>query len=521
MPTRHTPLGLRPRGSPYPRRVGMRIAFIAAECEPWAKTGGLADVVDALARALSQVGGADVDAPVDVFLPRYRSVAVPDGATATDLEIPDPRTPGTTLALRILEVETHGYRLRLVDHPPAYDRDGLYGDASGDHPDNAWRFGLLCRAALERLRLDDRPPDVIHIHDWHAVPALMLRDGLLAGEPAIARAAVVLTVHNLAYHGWMPAGQVAELGLGPTALPKGADGLDLLRTGIARSDLVNTVSPGFAAEALTPAFGMGLDADLRARRDRFLGILNGLDTDLWNPATDEALPARYSRENRGGMAACRAGLLDELGMDAADSRPVLGMIGRLDRQKGFDILAAAAPELLDRGFRLIVQGVGTSHDVDALRDLAAPRAMRSRLAFVERFDRDLARRVYAGVDGFLMPSRFEPCGTGQMISLRYGTPPIVRATGGLRDTVIDATANPREGTGFTFEGEQPADLVDACTRFEALRAAGGPAWESLLDRGMAVDFDWRRSSAPAYIAAYRRAIDLRPDVMRVPSATRL
>jgi starch synthase len=185
------------------------------------------------------------------------------------------------------------------------------------------------------------------------------------------------------------------------------------------------------------------------------------------------------------------------------------MIGRLDHQKGFDILAAAAPVLVDRGFRLVVQGVGTSHDVDALRTLAATPRMRSKIAFVERFDRDLARKIYAGADGFLMPSRFEPCGTGQMISLRYGTPPIVRATGGLRDTVIDVTANPKTGTGFTFEGESPADLVAACDRFLALFRKVGRPWNALLDRGMAVDFDWRRSSAPAYLDLYRRAMDLR------------
>ena len=491
----------------YPRAVGIRVAFIAAECEPWAKTGGLADVVDALARSLHQARDAELDGLVDVFLPRYRSVVVPAGAESTTVTVPDPR--GGTLQVDVLTVETHGYRLHLIDHAPAYDRDGLYGDANGDFEDNAWRFGLLCRAALEALRSSDRPPDLLHIHDWHTTPAVLLRDGLLAGDPLVARAAFVLTVHNLAYHGWTPAAQVPELGLGPGVLAKGADGLDLLRAGIDAVEIVNTVSPGFAAEALTPEFGMGLEDALSAKGDRFLGILNGLDTDLWDPANDPALAAGYSRESRSGKARCRAELLGELGLDASDPGPLLGMIGRLDHQKGFDILAAATPALLDRGVRLAIQGVGTSHDVDALRALAASPAARSKVAFVERFDRDLARRIYAGVDGFLMPSRFEPCGTGQMVALRYGTPPIVRATGGLRDTVIDVTANPKTGTGFTFEGESPTDLVEACDRFLAIFGKGGRAWESLLDRGMAVDFDWRRSSAPAYLDLYRRAIALR------------
>jgi len=486
--------------------MGMRVAFIAAECEPWAKTGGLADVVDALARALGEVGRPDVDGPVDVFIPNYRGVPVPDEARAHKLSIPDPRVRGASIALRTLEADTHGYRLHLVDHPPAFDREGMYGTPSADHPDNAWRFGLLCRAALERLRGDGRPPDVIHIHDWHAVPALLQRDG---GIRELAGSAFVLTIHNLAYHGWTPAAQVPELGVPPDVLPRGADGIDLLRLGIERADLVNTVSPGFAAEALTADFGMGLDASLRARGDRFIGILNGLDTDLWDPATDTALTAGYSRENRSGKSSCRAALLAELGLQARDDEPILAMIGRLDRQKGFDLLAAAAPDLLARGFRLAVLGSGNPDVVAPMRELAATPAGRQGIALIERFDRDLARRMYAGADGFLMPSRFEPCGTGQMIALRYGTPPIVRATGGLRDTVRDVTADPSAGTGFAFVGDAPAALVDACDRFGAMFRAGGPAWEALLDRGMAVDFDWRSASTPAYVAAYRRAVDLR------------
>ena len=484
----------------------MRVAFVAAECEPWAKTGGLADVVDALARALGEVGAPEVDGPVDVFIPNYRGVPVPDDARPHALSIPDPRSRGSSIALRTLEADTHGYRLHLVDHPPAFDREGMYGTPTADHPDNAWRFGVLCRAALERLRGEPQPPDVIHIHDWHAVPALLQRD---QGIAELSRAAFVLTIHNLAYHGWTPAGQVPELGLGRDAVPAGADGLDLLKVGIERADIVNTVSPGFAGEALTPELGMGLDAALRARGDRFLGILNGLDTDLWDPARDQALVESYSREDRSGKSACRAALLAELGLEAGDDEPILAMIGRLDRQKGFDLLAAAAPELLARGFRLAVLGSGSPDVVAPLRALAGTPAGRRGIALVERFDRDLARRMYAGADGFLMPSRFEPCGTGQMIALRYGTPPIVRATGGLRDTVLDVTADPAAGTGFAFEGESPAALVDACDRFLAMLCTAGPAWEGLLDRGMAVDFDWRSASAPAYVAAYRRAVDVR------------
>jgi starch synthase len=503
--------------------MAMRVAFIAAECEPWAKTGGLADVVDALARALGQVGGSELEDVVDVFMPRYRGMQEPDGLRSVPLTIPDPLAAAgsTTVHLRI--AETHGYRLHLVDHPPAFNRDGLYGTQAGDHPDNAWRFGLLNRAALEYLRTagerGERPPDVIHIHDWHTGPAALLRATALRADTVVRGAAFVLTVHNLAYHGWTPADRVAELGMGLGAGPRPAkwtslpganpDGIDLLRSAIELSDLVTTVSPGFAREALRADMGMGLDAALRARGDRFLGILNGLDTDLWDPATDETLPATYSRADLKGKAACRRGLLDELGLDADDDRPVLSMVGRLDRQKGFDLLAEAAPELVSRGVRLAVLGSGNHEVVAPLRDFAASGAAGGRIALVERFDRDLARRLYAGADGFLMPSRFEPCGTGQMVALRYGTPPIVHAVGGLRDTVVDVDANPRTGTGFAFEKASADALLDACSRFAARHAAGGRDWEALLDRGMSVDFDWRSSSAPAYLVAYQRAIELR------------
>lgn len=487
----------------------LRVAFIASECEPWAKTGGLADVVDALARAVGEIGGSRLSGPIDVFLPRYRGIQVPAAAPRRRLGVPDPFGPNGRTSLAVVDVAGDGYRLRLVDHPPAFDRDGYYGDVSGDYPDNAWRFGLFCRAALEVLRGEDPPVDVLHLHDWHAGPAALLRDVELRDDPVVGRATILLTVHNLAYHGWTPADRLGQLGRAPGdgVIPAGADGLDLLREGVRRAELVNTVSPGFAAEALTPAMGMGLDGDLRAKADRFLGILNGLDTELWDPATDPGIAATYSRADRGGKAACRRDLLASVGLDPADPRAVLSMIGRLDPQKGFDLLAAATPTLVEWGVRLVVLGSGTSADVGALRSLAARRP--GRIALIERFDRELARRVYAGSDGFVMPSRFEPCGTGQMIALRYGTPPLVRATGGLRDTVLDADAAPGRGTGFRFDDATPEALLGGARRFLDWFAPGSARWEGLVDRGMAVDFDWRTHSAPAYLEAYERAVAIR------------
>ncbi|MFP5342436.1 MAG: glycogen synthase [Candidatus Limnocylindria bacterium] len=492
--------------------MGLRVAMLSAEVEPWAKTGGLADVVDALARALGNLPGRAIDRPVDVFLPRYRGVsALPDGVEAVDtvVRVPDPRATAGVSDIAIVSVEVLGYRLRLVDHPPAFDRAGFYGDAGGDYADNAWRFGLFGRAALEALRQDGRPVDVIHLHDWHTGPAAILRDLRYADDPIVGRAALVMTLHNLAYHGWTPNSALAQLGLRPGAgLPgQNADGIDLLAAGIESAELVNTVSPGYAAEVLTPAFGMGLDATLRSLGDRFIGILNGLDTRVWDPATDDLIASTYTRADRSGKAACRADLLTVNGMDPDDRGPVLGMIGRLDPQKGFDLLAEAAPALLERGWRLVVQGSGDPSLADPFRELAA--ASPGRVAFIERFDRVMARRIYAGADVFLMPSRFEPCGQGQMIALRYGTPPVVHRTGGLADTVVDVDRAPGAGTGFVFEEPTAAALLGACDRAAARLAADGPAWDDLLDRGMAVDFDWVTGSAPRYVEAYRRAVSIR------------
>jgi starch synthase len=488
----------------------MRVAFLAAECEPWAKTGGLADVVDALARALGRLDPTLISAPVDVFLPRYR--AVPEPATVdrgTLLEVPDPRSPSGHTPVTVLDVAAGGYRLRLVDLPAAFDRDGFYGDAAGDYADNAWRFGMFCRASLEALRADGRPVDLLHLHDWHTGPAAIFRDARYADDPIVGRAAILMTLHNLAYHGWTPRASLPQLGLvpGDGIVAPTADGIDLLRSGIERAELVNTVSPGFAAEALTPAFGMGLDGILREMRDRFIGILNGLDSTVWDPATDADLAAPYARGNLAGKAACRADVLRRAGFDPDDDGPVIGMIGRLDPQKGFDVLSDAAPTLLERGVRLIVQGSGQASLAGPFRALAA--ANPDRVFLLERFDRAMARRIYAGVDLFAMPSRFEPCGQGQMIALRFGTPPIVNHTGGLADTVIDETTHPGRGTGFTFEGATVEGLLEACATAVSMFSAGGPAWSGLQDRGMAVDFDWTTGSAPKYLEAYQRAISIR------------
>ncbi len=497
-------------GRRYHDPVPIRIAFIASECEPWAKTGGLADVADALARALARVPGA-TDGLVDVFMPRYRSVRVPAGAGPGQLiRVPDPQSLGGAVDLTVIDVEANGYRLRLIDHPGAFDRDGLYGAPGGeDYADNPWRFGLFCRAALEVLRTEaERPIDLIHLHDWHACPAAIFRDRWYSDDPVLGKAATVLTIHNLAYHGWTPRAALGQLGLSlGDGVVTDPYGIDLLGAGIERVEMANTVSPGYARESLMPALGFGLDGALRAKGDRYVGILNGLDTAVWDPATDSDLAATYSATDLAGKAHSRADLLERVGCDPKDDGPVVGMIGRLDPQKGFDLLADAAPRLMSMGARVVVLGSGDPKIAATLRALAERRP--DRIALLERFDRAMARRIYAGVDLFLMPSRFEPCGQGQMIALRYGTPPIVRRTGGLADSVSDELQFPGEGTGFSFDEATPDALVDATERAIEMRATGGPKWDGLVARGMAVDFDWTTGSAPQYVDLYRRAIAIR------------
>jgi starch synthase len=477
----------------------MRIVMVTSECEPYAKTGGLADVVDALSRALGRAGHE-----VDVVLPAYRGVAVPAAAQRSVLRVPvgvpDGR-PGASVEVSLLTAPVDGYRLRLVEHAPSFDRDAFYGHGPADFPDNPARFTLLGRAALEAIRSDGRPVDVLHGHDWQAGPAILSLRTRYAEDAALSRLAVVLTCHNLAYHGWTPRAEAWQLDL--PASVGAPDGVDLLREAVAAADMVNTVSPTFARESLTAEYGAGLDDVLRARGDRYVGILNGIDTELWDPSRDPVIAGRYSVADLSGKAACRADLCERLGLDPGG--PILGVVGRLDPQKGFDLVARAVRGLLELGARLAVLGTGDHALVAGLAGLAASR--RDRIAVLERFDRDTARRIYAGADLFVMPSRFEPSGQGQLIALRYGTVPLVRRTGGLADTVTDADEDPQAGNGFTFGPADPDALADAARR--ALRAYGDPPrWRDIQARGMAADVSWTRPVS-RYLEVYARAAALR------------
>ena len=489
----------------------MKIAMVSSECEPFAKTGGLADVVDALARALGELGH-----DVDVYLPRYRGIEAPGPVERRLLSLSRPGAGGTGEIVELLTARADGYRLRLVDHPHSYDRAGFYGEGGLDYPDNGARFALLGRAALEAIRSEGGGVAVLHGHDWQAGPAVLLRDHRHATDPLLAGMATVLTCHNLAYHGWVPRERAAALDL-PADVGR-PDGIDLLREAVARADIVNTVSPTYAEESRTPEYGAGLDDVLRTRADRYLGILNGIDPRLWDPEADEALPRRFSAADPAGKAACKADLAARLAIDtsAADDgwdergAPIFGMVGRLDPQKGFDLLAGAAEAMLAGGARMVVLGTGDERLVHGLRAIAG--RWPGRVAILERFDRDEARRIYAGSDLLLMPSRFEPCGQSQMIAMRYGTIPLVRRTGGLADTVVDADARPADGDGFVFGPAKPDALAAAAARaIAAYRNAG--RWGGIIRHAMARDFSWT-ASAPRYLEAYERALAIRRDGTR-------
>lgn len=482
----------------------MRVAMVASECEPWAKTGGLADVVDALSRALGAPPPHGLGHEVDVYLPWYRGLEPPAGLTPLELRVPVGDAAGEGRhheAVTVWSGAADGYRLRLVQHAASFDREGYYVDAAGDHADNPARFALLGRAALEAIRVEARPVDIVHGHDWQAGPALLSLRHRYAGEPLLARAGTMLTCHNLAYHGWTPRAQAWQLDL-PDHVGT-SEGVDLLRGAIASADLVNTVSPTYARESLTPELGAGLDDALRARGDRYIGIINGIDTDLWDPAADSVLAAPYDVSDPSPKAATRAALMARHGLDP--DGPLLGVIGRLDPQKGFDLVAAAAPRLVELGARLIVLGSGNEQLVAGLVALAAEHP--DRIVVLDRFDRDEARRIYAGADLFLMPSRFEPCGQGQLIAMRYGTPPIVRRVGGLADTVSDADEGPDIGTGFVFGPAAPDALLGAVGR--ALTAlADATRFRRIQVRGMSLDHSWRLP-ALEYAAAYERVLGRR------------
>jgi starch synthase len=469
----------------------LRILYVAPELAPWSKTGGLGDVAQALPRALAAAG-----ADVRVLVPAYPALSGAFPEAKPILELPDPG--GALAPARLLEAPGEP-ALWLLDCPAYYARPGgPYQRPEGlDWPDNHLRFGLLSRAAA-LLGGAASPlawrPDVVHGNDWQC--------GLAPAYLAFAggtRAASVMTLHNLAYQGLFPAALRAELALPAESFtPAGLEfhgRLSFLKAGLRYADVITTVSPTYAREIQGAELGFGLDGLVRERSADLVGILNGIDTEAWDPARDALIEQRYDASHLEHKAPNKAALQRDFGLPEAAGMPLLAMASRLVPQKGADLVLAVADEMVRAGAQLALLGTGERDIERALGALAArhPRHVAVRIAFDER----LAHRIEAGADMFLMPSRFEPCGLNQFYSMRYGTPPVARRTGGLADSVTEAT-------GFPFDDATPEGLLAALRRALATWR-DARAWRSLQRAGMARDFGWR-APAQAYLETYRRAL---------------
>lgn len=463
----------------------MKILFVASEVTPFSKTGGLGDVAGALPAALAELGHE-----VKVVTPRYGSVKT-DRLTPTghhlELRFPFGTERGPILSLR----QSPNLEILFLENEHFYGRGGIYGDAWGEFGDNHRRFAYLSIGALQAAQRLRFTPDIIHVNDWQTgLTPVALRRGFQGTE--LARAKSVLTIHNLAYQGQFGKHVMEDLGL-PWELFTAEHGLEFwdsvnfLKGALQFSDALTTVSPTYAREIQEPEGGASLDGLLRRRSGALTGILNGIDVHEWNPETDTYLPARYSEHDLTGKAACRRELLERFGLRADTGAPVFGIVSRLAWQKGMDLLLEVMPQALHSDIRFVAVGSGEGQYEEGLR--ALQHHFPQQVGTFIGFDPGLSHLVEAGADFFIMPSRYEPCGLNQMYSLRYGTVPVVRATGGLADTVEGGL----EGNGVLFEAFHPSALLAALRRAQALYAEP----ERLLAfrrRGMGKDFSWAASA---------------------------
>ena len=475
------------------------VLIIGSEALPFSKTGGLADVLGALPQAIARLGW-----DVTLVVPAYAGATEGEHADRFALTV-----GGFHTEIDVFQADlAGGGRAMLVREPSLFERESLYGPSGVDYPDNARRFAVLARAALELSVRTGRGPSVVHAHDWQAGLAPVYLDTLYRTHPLLGPARTVFTIHNMAYQGLFEPDWLPRLDL-PWSLLS-IDELEyygrisFLKGGINHADIVTTVSPTYAREIQTPEFGFGFDGIMRARGDRLVGVLNGIDVEQWNPATDAALPAPFNRDDLAGKRAAKASVLARYDLpadDAALERPLIGMISRMVDQKGLDIISALGDQLAELGAAFVILGTGDDRYQNFWRDMAArhPATVGVRVGF----DESLAHLIEGGADLFMMPSRFEPCGLNQMYSLRYGTVPIVRRVGGLADTVRDISAGAR-ATGFVFDEHTPEALLATLRRAVAL-FADKKRWLRIQRAGMALDHSWDRS-AREYVKIYERAL---------------
>lgn len=477
----------------------MKVAFLASEVIPYAKTGGLADVAGALPKFLSGLG-----ADVRVFLPLYREVRKKNLPLVPVLDNAHLDLGGKKVPFSVFEHRPGGVSAFFIDRPEYFDRDQLYGTAAGDYPDNGERFAFFSRAALETMRQTGFRPDVIHGHDWQAALAFAYLKFVYADDPFFARTRSLFTIHNLAYQGLFDKDILGRIGL-PESLFNMNDlefygKVNALKAGILYATAVTTVSPRYSREIQTPEFGCSLDGLLRHRSDVLHGILNGVDYHAWDPATDKLIPASFGPDDLSGKERCREDLIREFGLSAPPDVPIAGMVTRLAAQKGLDIVCEALGSLVDLGLTLVILGTGDQKIQEFLA--TAHKEHRGRLGLKIAFDEKIAHTIYAGSDIFLIPSRYEPCGLTQMYAMKYGTIPVVRATGGLDDSVQEFDRRSGTGNGFKFAEAKTDALLSAAARSVAAFRRKDE-WKALVRNAMAADFSWERSAA-AYLDLYEK-----------------
>ena len=475
----------------------MKILIVSPEIYPLAKTGGLADVAGALSRTLAAAG-----AEVALAMPAYQSVlqsGLPIEKTGMELETPlgTERINGTVLKMRLAEA----LPVFLIKADRFFQRDGLYGASRGDYPDNLERFTFFSKAVLALAgRL--APWDVIHCNDWQSALIPVFKTLRAESYPELEGSKTLLTIHNLGYQGEFPASQWKLLGLSqhyftPQYLEFYGK-INLLKGGILFADALTTVSRKYASEIATPEYGCGLDGVIRLRQKDLYGILNGVDYDEWNPETDPYIKRKYSSRNLRGKDICKQDLQELYQLPVRAEIPLFGIVSRLVDQKGLDIIFEVLETLLRLDLQLVILGTGEQKYQDLLLDLA--RKYPANLGVRIGFANDLAHKIEAGADSFLMPSKFEPCGLNQMYSLKYGTIPIVRATGGLDDTIEDFSPLRLTGNGIKFSDYSGAALLESIKRGIAV-FHHKRAWRRLIQNAMACDFSWKKS-ASEYLGLY-------------------
>ena len=479
----------------------MKVLFAASEAAPFAKTGGLADVAGSLPPAIAALGH-----DVRVVIPRYRCV---DQAAFNLAHVASFFVPLSSWKERcdVLEGKTsENITVYFINKDIYFDRPELYRTTHADYADNAERFAFFSRAVLELCRALDFRPEILHCNDWQTGLVPLYLKTLYRSDPVFGSTRSVFTVHNLGYQGLFPQRDLRYTGLGwDVFTPEGLEfwgKLNYLKAGLVYSDIITTVSATYSREIQTPEYGHGLEGVLAKRAADLSGIVNGLDSREWDPAHDRSIAHSFSAARPGGKTHCKDNLRKRLGLPMKDV-PLIGMVTRLAGQKGLDLLTKALPELVSLGVQLIVLGTGEDHYQRVLTGAVSsyPAAMRVLL----QYDEALAKSIYAGCDMFLMPSRYEPCGLGQMIALRYGTVPLVRKTGGLADTVEDYNLETGRGTGFAFSEYSPEALTK-CVRRAIAVYNDKKKWRLLMQSGMNQDFSWERS-AKEYIKVYRKTLN--------------